>query len=387
MATISGNNARNKLVGTSGADLVSGRGGDDVLTGLAGADTLRGGAGNDQLNGGTGNDQLFGEAGNDLLDGGLGNDKLVGGAGNDVYVVNSGRDTVADTGGIDTVKASFNYTLAAGLENLRLSGVADLRGTGNALGNVIVGNAGDNRLSGGDGADRLSGGLGDDFLLPGDDLFADILNGGGGVNTVSYAGASRAALVSLTVNANNLGAATGDVYTLVQNVVGTNFDDAISGDGNANVFVGGLGADILRGEGGNDTLRGGDGADILIGGAGVNSVDVGADTQADRVQLDPAGLSNLANFQTGQDFLLIDRSEFGFAFNSSLADGFNFISQVGAPANNYGGSALAPLLYLELSSPNLYYDADGNGSGAAVLIATSSSFALGLQVSDFELIA
>lgn len=387
MATISGNNARNKLVGTSGADLVSGRGGDDVLTGLAGADILRGGTGNDRLDGGTGNDQVFGDAGNDLLDGGLGNDKLVGGTGNDVYVVNSGRDTVVDSAGSDTVKASFNYTLAAGLENLRLTGTGDIRGTGNALGNIIVGNAGDNRLSGGDGADRLSGGLGDDVLLPGNDALADIIDGGGGTNTVSYADALSAAFVSLTVNSNNLGVAFGDVYTLVQNVSGTNFDDAISGDGNDNVFVGGLGADILRGEGGNDTLRGGDGADILIGGAGVNSVDVGDDTQADRVQLDVAGLSNLENFQTGQDFLLIDRSDFGFAFNSPLVDGLNFISQVGAPANNYGGQALAPLLYLELSSPNLYYDADGNGSGAAVLIATSSSFALGLQVSDFELIS
>ncbi|MBX9608029.1 MAG: hypothetical protein K2Y51_17545 [Gammaproteobacteria bacterium] len=387
MATISGSNGRNKLVGTNGADLVSGLGGDDVLTGLAGADTLRGGAGNDRLDGGAGNDQLFGDSGNDLLDGGLGNDKLVGGAGNDVYVVTSARDTLVDSAGIDAVKASFNFTLAAGFENLRLTGTADIRGTGNALANTLVGNAGDNTLSGGDGRDQLFGGLGDDIALPGDDRLGDIIDGGGGNDTVSYANASSLAIVSLEVNANNLGVALGDVYTLVQNVIGTNFDDAVTGDDNDNRLVGGLGADILRGGGGNDVLLGGDGADILIGGGGINAVDVGNDSQADRVQLDAAGLTNLTNFQTGEDFLLIDRSDFGFAFNSPLVEGVNLISQLGAPANNYGVSAQGPLLYLELSSPNLYYDADGNGGDAAVLIATSSSFAFGLQVADFELIA
>ena len=64
--------------------------GGDVITGGAGGDVLYGGEGNDTLNGGAGNDRLDGGNGFDRLRGDGGNNDLAGGAGGDTYVFNSG---------------------------------------------------------------------------------------------------------------------------------------------------------------------------------------------------------------------------------------------------------------------------------------------------------
>ena len=57
--------------------------------------------------------------------------------------------------GTDTVLASIDYTLTSGVENLTLTGSANLNGTGNALDNVITGNSGNNVLTGGGGVDTF----------------------------------------------------------------------------------------------------------------------------------------------------------------------------------------------------------------------------------------
>ncbi len=61
--------------------------------------------------------------------------------------------------------SSVNWTLGANVENLTLTGTANLTGTGNALANVLTGNAGNNVLDGGAGADTMAGGLGDDTYV------------------------------------------------------------------------------------------------------------------------------------------------------------------------------------------------------------------------------
>ena len=153
------------------------------LTGTAGADTLTGGNGNDMING---------LAGNDRLTGGAGIDTMIGGTGDDIFYVDNSGDIVREytLEGTDLVYSAADYTLSSYVENLTLTGIADLDGTGSAFKNILTGNAGDNILSGMGGDDRLEGLAGNDRLLGGDG--ADILTGGTGTDTLTGgAGADR----------------------------------------------------------------------------------------------------------------------------------------------------------------------------------------------------
>ena len=119
---------------------------------------------------GTGNtlaNVITGNTAGNRLDGGAGNDSLLGGLGDDVYVVDSTSDVVTENAGAgtDLVQSSVTFTLAANVENLTLTGGANINGTGNALGNILVGNTGNNTLNGGAGADSMAGGTGNDTYV------------------------------------------------------------------------------------------------------------------------------------------------------------------------------------------------------------------------------
>ena len=77
-----------------------------------------------------------------------------------------------------------HFALPANVENLFLTGAADLQGYGNGLSNSIVGNSGNNLLAGGGAADVLNGGIGNDTYFvdnAGDAVFE---NAGQGNDTV-----------------------------------------------------------------------------------------------------------------------------------------------------------------------------------------------------------
>src|SRR6185503_3381451 len=109
--------------------------------------------GDDELDGGEGADSIAGGAGNDFIDGGYHDgaiDTLAGGLGDDWYILNGlVADVVVEAAasGDDGVTTLFDYTLAANVENLVLSGEAGI-GTGNASNNSLRGNLLDNVLSG-----------------------------------------------------------------------------------------------------------------------------------------------------------------------------------------------------------------------------------------------
>ena len=230
--------------GTSGADIV------DPAQTVAGQPlpTIE----EDVLNGFGGNDSLNGGLGNDTLDGGLGLDTMVGGLGDDTYIVDDAGDVVTEAAGEgnDTVRSSITRTLGANFENLALTGLAIINGTGNALNNSLTGNEKANILNGGAGADAMAGGAGSDIYVvdnAGDVITEIALNGTDSVQSnVTYTLSSEVENLTLT--------------GLL----------AISGIGNASInnMTGNSAGNILRGLGGNDVLNGAAGADTMIGGTG-----------------------------------------------------------------------------------------------------------------------
>ena len=131
-----------------------------ILTGTAEAGM--GNSLNNKLTGNAVSNKLFGGAGNDEIDGGASADIMIGGLGNDKYWVDSFSDLVveATAEGIDTVYASVSYALADNVENLVLTGSANINAVGNAGNNRIEGNAGNNILFGGLGNDTYVFGRG-----------------------------------------------------------------------------------------------------------------------------------------------------------------------------------------------------------------------------------
>jgi Ca2+-binding RTX toxin-like protein len=107
------------------------------------------------------------------------------------------------------------------------------------------------------GANSLFGGGGDDIIEGRGG--ADLINGGPGNDTASYE--SSPAGVVVTVNDPTTSAftasggdANGDHLFSIENLVGSRFNDRLTGASNNNVLAPGLGNDIVDGRGGTDTV-------------------------------------------------------------------------------------------------------------------------------------
>ncbi|TNC99975.1 MAG: serralysin [Rhodocyclaceae bacterium] len=258
--TLTGNAANNTLDGGAGADTLNGAAGNDTYLVEDAGDTIIDSAGIDTVQSSIDyilaanleNLTLTGAAinatGNNLaniLIGNAGNNVLTGYAGNDTYVVQSTDDTIIDSAGIDLVQTDITYSLSdkPDLENLTLTGIADIDATGNALANTILGNVGANILDGGAGNDILKGGAGNDRYLVA--LTATMVLSGG--NTLL---ATTSTLI-LGINLENLDA--GATTTTRLNLTGNALANVLTGNAAANILDGGLGNDSLIGGAGNDT--------------------------------------------------------------------------------------------------------------------------------------
>jgi Ca2+-binding RTX toxin-like protein len=131
---------------------------------------------------------------------------------------------------------------------------------------TIEGLSGDDVLFGGFGDDVVNGSFGEDYIEGGDG--ADTLDGGSDTDVLSYAVSDDAVTVDLLAGTAAGGHADGDVISGFEDLVGSQFDDTLSGDGGKNVITGGVGDDLIRGKGGKDTLIGGAGEDTLRGDGG-----------------------------------------------------------------------------------------------------------------------
>jgi serralysin len=120
-------------------------------------------------------------------------------------------------------------------------------------------------LSGGTSNDALVGGAGNDTLQGGKG--ADLLSGGDGYDFASYYHAAFGVVANLSNVAANTGEATGDTYSSIEGLSGSQFNDTLTGNAVGNNLYGHDGNDRLVGLAGRDYIVGGSGDDVLEGGA------------------------------------------------------------------------------------------------------------------------
>ncbi|XYZ21753.1 retention module-containing protein [Aeromonas hydrophila] len=250
------------------------------------------------------------------------------GAGSIVFDDTSGSATPS------TYDGSFNYTNSTTTDPAKV--FVDVQSgstlTGSYLDEILIGgsgndtlngNAGNDILLGGAGNDSLNGGEGNDILVGG--AGNDTLNGGSGNDTASYLDSTAG--VTVTVNGNNqiTGGAGTDSLSNMENLIGSMFNDSLTGDGNANVLSGLAGNDILIGGGGDDMLIGGAGSDTMTGGTGKDTFKWMAG--------DAGGIDTIKDFTTGANGDVLDLSELlsGEHTNAATLDQyFNFASGPGS---------------------------------------------------------
>lgn len=213
---------------------------------------------------------------------------------------------------------------------------------------VLVGGGGDDDLYGGNDHDILVGGEGDDDLYggAGNDQFdagpgSDAHYGGSGIDTVNYSSGAQKIILSLKHNLA-FGAAAGDTFYSIENVVGTDYDDLIVGtDGiGGNALYGGGGEDDLRGEGGDDLIVGGAGNDDMRGGIGRDTFDWQAYSfngeGADRVHDFEIGLDQLLFNVTDAERATVSATETEFEGASGLmVEIFDSANQFNLPVLRY----------------------------------------------------
>jgi Ca2+-binding RTX toxin-like protein len=200
-----------------------------------------------------------------------------------------------------------------------------------------------------------------------------ITNANGGVSYVSWTGLSVSAknlfTYAVTDNWTALNALlfnTGDTFRLTDRadqVRGFGGNDTMYGFGGNDRLFGDAGNDKLYGGNGADRLDGGTGADTLVGGAGVDTLAGGAG--ADVFLFTHLGAANrdiISDFKAVDDALQFDDAAFtAFAYTGQLRAA-DFVQGTAAADR-------ADRFIYQKSTGNLWYDADGSGAGAKVLVA------------------
>ncbi len=303
---------------------------------------------------------MAGESGGPL-NGTTGADLFVAGPGGDAFAGGAGGDTVT----YEAAAAGVSVDLDPGPQRTRGSGTDSLSSIenliGSRFGDSLTGDSRDNVLLGGDGGDVLAGGDGNDLI--GGGAGADILSGGYGDDTATYFDAASAVTVNLSlVLFQNTGGGGWDLLNGFENLVGSDFNDVLTGNSRDNRLDGGAGADVLNGGQGSDRLLGGAGADTLIGGSGRDVLTGGEG--ADVFQFGPANAADadvVSDFQHGLDHLAFKGSDYRLAAGS--LDPSYLVSGTGAVHN------LAEFVF-DAARGLLSWDPDGVGGRSLIAVAT-----------------
>lgn len=313
--------------------------------------------GDDVLQGSAGGDELWAFGGNDKLIGGAGGDNLVGGRGADTY------DGGGSAGDIDqlTFDDAYNDSIGArGVVVDMAKGTAtDPWGFSETFKNI-------ERIKGTQFGDKIYGSANADEFRPlGGN---DVIDGRGGIDTIRYDrdyqhGGNKGVKVDLAAGKATDGYGDSDKFTNIENAMGSDGNDSLKGNGVANA---------LSGKGGDDKLYGGLGKDLLTGGGG-------KDVFVFDTKPGSANVDTIADFNVKDDTIWLDDDVFTKA--GKVGDLSPGAFHLGAKAHDGSDRVV-----YDKSTGKLFYDADGDGSVAAIQIALLGK-GLALTASDFDIIA
>lgn len=224
-----------------------------------------------------------------------------------------------------------------------MTGIVDLGGGNDML---------DNR--GGTINGAILGGAGDDLFILG--TGAETVSGGSGFDTLDLSSYTSAITVDLANSALNKGTAVAhDVITEIEAVIGTIRADTMRGNASDNLFVGNKGRDNLSGADGNDTLEGGIATDILTGGLGADVF---------RFTTWQGGADQITDFTSGVDQIQLEGSKCGFGNTTGAVSASVFVTSTTNQALDSNDRFI-----FNTTDATLWYDRDGSGNKAAVMVA------------------
>ncbi|MGE3329171.1 MAG: hypothetical protein AB7N61_27560, partial [Acidimicrobiia bacterium] len=199
-----------------------------------------------------------------------GGNTIIGTNGVNVLTPNGGADTVDARGGNDTIIDTDgvngdNYNGGADTDTLDYFGATMANGTEyNFLTGTITSGANTETISSieiliATGADEIirSDGTGEYYAGGGNDIvhaglgLPEILDGGGGTDTLVTSSFSGNYVVNLTTGLTNF---AGESFVNFENLISGSGSDTLTGTSGDNVIEGGAGADLMDGGLGNDTL-------------------------------------------------------------------------------------------------------------------------------------
>jgi serralysin len=215
---------------------------------------------------------------------------------------------------------------------------------------------------------------GSDFIMT--NLGVDKVDGGNGSDTISYSDRTLAINVKLDGTHEvkvNVDGVVEDKIKNVENVTGGTAGDKLIGDKLANMLVGYGGADKLKGMAGNDKLYGGAGADTVFGGSGKDSFHF---TTA------LGEVDHIKDFSHADDTIVLEN----FIFSAFAKVGTIKANKFVANASGHDAHTAKQKLIYDKADHSLWYDADGNGAGAAVQIAVLDNGINNLSYTDFLIV-
>ena len=290
--------------------------------------------------------------------------------GNDVYRLPKVNDVgsywscIWDAGGTDTISnegSNVACTIdlrAAPLIGANAGGYVSY-GTGIIGGYTIangviieaaIGGSSADKLYGNSSGNTLSGGLGNDLIYVGTGTASDRVDGGSGVDGVSYAYAGSRVNVNLNLTtAQATGGSGTDTILNIENLYGSAYGDTLSGNASGNQLYGAAGNDILNGMGGNDTLNGGAGLDTFVFNTALSAM---------------GNKDTITDFNVTDDTIQLENAIFTKLTTLGALATANFCANATGIATDSND-----FICYNTTTGALSYDADGSGAGASVAFA------------------